>query len=55
MPYIALLFLLYCFLKSIYYGIYEIQNENKKAGKIFCLLTILAFIFPVTMLIFYYI
>ena len=54
MKFIALVFLIFCFLKSFYYGIYEIKNNNSTSGKIFCILSVLALIFPTVMLILFY-
>lgn len=54
MFFIAILFSLFCFLKSFYYGIYEIQNNNSTSGKLFCLLSVIAFILPLIILIKYY-
>lgn len=42
MPYLALILLLLCFLKTFYYGIYEIkQKQNKPGGIAVCLIAIL--------------
>lgn len=42
MPYLALFLILYCFLKTFYYGIYEIkQKQNKPGGIAVCLFAIL--------------
>lgn len=42
MPYIALILLVLCFLKTFYYGIYEIkEKQNKPGGIVVCLTAIL--------------
>lgn len=42
MSYFALILLLWCFLKTFYYGIYEIkQKKNKSGGITVCLLAFL--------------
>lgn len=32
MKYIAIIFLIYIFLKSIYYGFFELKEKNNKSG-----------------------
>lgn len=34
MPYLALIFIITCFLKSLYYGIYEIKEKQNIPGGI---------------------
>ena len=34
MPYLAILLVILCFLKSFYYGIYEIKQKQNKPGGI---------------------
>lgn len=42
MPYLALILIILCFLKTFYYGIYEINIENNKTGGIaICIFSIL--------------
>lgn len=42
MPYLAILLVILCFLKSFYYGIYEIkQKQNKPGGIAVCFFAIL--------------
>ena len=42
MPYLALVLLLICFLKTFYYGIYEFkEKQNKPGGIAVCLFAIL--------------
>ena len=42
MPYLAILLVLLCFLKTFYYGIYELkQKQNKSGGMAVCALAIL--------------
>ena len=56
MPYLALILLVLCFLKTFYYGIYEIKQENNKPGGIAtCLFSLLGLIFPVIVIIVIYI
>lgn len=41
MPYLALILLVLCFLKTFYYGIYEIkEKQNKPGGIAVCCLAI---------------
>lgn len=55
MKFIAILFLIYFFFKSIYYGIFEIkENKNKPGGITVIFLAILGLIFPFSLLIFIY-
>lgn len=51
---ISILFLIFCFLKSFYYGLYEIQNNNFASGKLYCFISVLALIFPIFMIIRFY-
>ncbi len=47
MPYLALILLVWCFLKTFYYGIYEVkQKQNKPGGIAICLLAILRTYLP---------
>lgn len=47
MLYISLIFLVFCFLKSIYYGIYEFKSQqNKKAGIFITILSLIGLILP---------
>ncbi len=32
MKYIAIIFLIYIFLKSVYYGMFELKEKNNKSG-----------------------
>lgn len=55
MKFIAIILLIFAFLKSFYYGIYEIkEKENKPAGITVIFLAILGLIFPVTLLLLIY-
>ena len=56
MPYIAIILLIYAFLKSFYYGIYEINhNKNKPGGIAVCVLAIFGLIFPCIVIVTNYI
>lgn len=47
MSYLGLILLIFCFFKTFYYGIYEInQKQNKSGGIAVCLLAILRTYFP---------
>lgn len=47
MIYIAFIFLIYCFFKEFYYGLFEIHSkQNKKAGFFIIFLSFLGFILP---------
>lgn len=53
---IGLLFLLYCFLKFFFYGIFEINEMNNKVGGVtICILSILSFIFSSTIILYFFI
>ncbi len=55
MKYVAIALLIFSFLKSIYYGVYEIkEKENKPAGITVICLAILGLIFPISLLFFIY-
>lgn len=55
MKFIAISLLIISFLKSIYYGIYEInEKKNKPAGITVIFLAILGLIFPISLLIIIY-
>lgn len=55
MKFVAIVLLIFSFLKSIYYGIYEIkEKENKPAGIAVFFLAILGLIFPITLLLLLY-
>lgn len=54
MEYLAMILIIYTFLKSIYYGIYEINNKKNKSGGItVILIAILGLILPISLLIIY--
>lgn len=54
MEYLATFILIYAFLKSIYYGIYEIKDKKNKSGGIAVIvLAILGLILPISLLIIY--
>lgn len=47
MIFIFYIFLLFCFLKGFYYGLFEIKNQkNKKAGIIVIFLALVGIIMP---------
>lgn len=51
MKYLATLFLIYIFLKSFYYGIFELNNKKNFTGGIFVIiLSIISLIFPLILL-----
>lgn len=53
---LGILFLIYCFLKLFFYGIYEIKNQNNKiGGSTICILSIASFFFSNWVIIHYYI
>ena len=55
MKIISIVILIYAFLKSMFYGYYEIKEiGNKFGGIIVILLALIGFIVPVTFLIIYY-
>lgn len=47
MIFISYLFLIFCFLKGLYYGIFEFKNQkNKKASILVFILSFIALILP---------
>ncbi len=53
MKFIIIIILIYSFLKSIYYGNFELkEKKNKSAGIAIYFLAILGFIFPTLLLLF---
>jgi len=55
MKLIAIIFIIYLFLKSIYYGIFELtDNKNKPGGIVIIVIAIIGLIFPLSLLIFYF-
>lgn len=53
---LGLVFVIYCFLKFFFYGIYEIkQLQNKAGGITICALAIISTIFTSGIIIYYYI
>lgn len=51
----SVILLFYCFMKSIYYGLYEFnENKNKPAGTLIIILAFLGFALPVYLLFKYY-
>lgn len=44
---LGLLFILYCFIKLFFYGIYEIEEKKNTAGGMtICILAVFSLIFP---------
>ena len=55
MTYIAILFSIYCFIKNMYYGIFEIKNKKNKSGGIaIIIIAITGLIFPISVLVLFY-
>ncbi len=55
MKYLVSLILIFSFLKSLYYGIYEMNDKkNKPAGITIIILAILGLIFPIGLLFIIY-
>ena len=55
MKLIAFVFLIYAFIKSMYYGIFEIkEKQNKPGGYTTIFLAILGLILPMIILLFFY-
>lgn len=51
MKYLAILFLVYLFLKSFYYGIFEIKEKNNvSSGIAIIIIAAIGFIFPLILL-----
>ena len=55
MKYLAMLILIFMFIKSIYYGVFEMNEKNNKSGGIVViLLSIIGLILPLVILILTY-
>lgn len=55
MKILSIVFLVYAFIKSIFYGYFEIkEKENKSGGIIVIFLAIIGLILPTTFLILYF-
>ena len=55
MKYITLLFIIYCFFKTVYYGIFEYNNKKNKSGGIaIIIIAIIGLIFPTSVLLLFY-
>ena len=55
MKVIAIFFIIYCFLKTLFYAIYEINSKKNNSGGItIILIALIGFILPFTILIFFY-
>lgn len=55
MKFVAILFILYCFLKTLFYAIYEINSHKNKVGGItIIVISLIGFILPFSILIFFY-
>lgn len=51
MKYITIVFLTFIYIKSIYYGKYEIQMSNYISGIFIFIFSSISFIFPITLLL----
>ena len=55
MKVIAIFFIIYCFLKTLFYAIYEIKSKKNNSGGItIILIALIGFILPFTILISFY-
>lgn len=55
MKFIAIFFILYCFLKTFFYAIYEINTyKNKTGGITIIFISIIGFLIPLCSLLFFY-
>lgn len=55
MKYISILFLIYCFLKVFYYGIFELKyKKNKSGGIAVIIIAITGLILPISILLLFY-
>ena len=55
MKILSIIILIYVFLKSIFYGFYEIKDqENKLGGAVVIFLALLGLILPITFLILFF-
>ncbi len=55
MKFIAILFILYCFLKTLFYAIYEIKSrKNRNGGMTIIFIALIGFLLPFTVLINFY-
>lgn len=55
MKYLAIIFIIYLFIKSLYYGNFEInEKENKIGGITIIILSIISLILPILVLLFIY-
>ncbi len=56
MYFVGIIFVIYCFLKMFFYGLYEVNTLNNKIGGVsICILSVLSSIFTIGIIIFYYI
>lgn len=56
MNFVGIIFVIYCFLKMFFYGLYEVNTLNNKIGGVsICILSVLSSIFTIGIIIFYYI
>lgn len=52
---VSIIFLIYSFIKSIFYGYFEIkEKQNKSGGIIVIILAIIGLIFPTTLLLIFF-
>ena len=55
MKILSIIFLIYAFLKSVFYGYFEIkEKENKSGGIAAIFLAIIGLIFPISLLILFF-
>lgn len=55
MKILSIIFLIYAFLKSVFYGYFEIkEKENKSGGIAVIFLAIIGLIFPISLLILFF-
>lgn len=56
MYFVGIVFVIYCFLKLFFYGVYEVKTLNNTVGGIcICILSILSSIFTSGIIIYFYI
>lgn len=55
MKFLAILFIFYCFLKTVFYGIYEINTKKNKHGGITVIfISLVGLLLPIILLILFY-
>ena len=53
MYFLSLVFILYCFIKFLFYGIYELEQNNKLGGIVICILAIISLVFPSAIILYF--